>query len=101
MLVTDCLQHSHHWVGQGASEASSLTYLNEEFHMRGSGLEGIWFKGSEFMVDGFVKSPKRANFQILHLINSIGYDTKIQNFDFLRDCQGYVTAISLNLTVLI
>jgi hypothetical protein len=28
-LVTDCLQHSHHCVGQGASEASSLTYLNE------------------------------------------------------------------------
>jgi len=26
MLVTDCLRHSHHCVGQGASEASSLTY---------------------------------------------------------------------------
>ena len=26
MWVTDCLQDSHHCVGQGASEASSLTY---------------------------------------------------------------------------
>ena len=26
MWVTDCLRHSHHCVGQGASEANSLTY---------------------------------------------------------------------------
>ena len=50
MLVTDCLRHSHHCVGQGASEASSLTYpyLNKtheidiEFHE-------VSYEGSEFL----------------------------------------------------
>jgi hypothetical protein len=32
---------------------------------------------SMFNVDGFVKSPKRANFQISHLMISIGYKAEI------------------------
>jgi hypothetical protein len=28
-------------------------------------------------VDGFVKSPERANFQILHLMISIGYEIEV------------------------
>ena len=31
-------------------------------------------------VDGLVKSPKRANFQISHLIISIGYEVEICEF---------------------
>ena len=30
--------------------------------------------------DGFVKSPKTANFQVSHLIISIGYEIKIREF---------------------
>ena len=32
---------------------------------------------SLFNIDGFVKSPKTANFQFSHLIISIGYEIKI------------------------
>jgi len=31
-------------------------------------------------IDGFVKSPKTANFQVSHLIISIGYEIEIQEF---------------------
>ena len=31
-------------------------------------------------IDGFVKSPKTANFQFSHLVNSIGYEIDIQEF---------------------
>ena len=31
-------------------------------------------------IDGFVKSPKTANFQVAHLIISIGYEIEIQEF---------------------
>jgi hypothetical protein len=51
-------------------EGRTIGMTSGEFGMRK--VESEWAN-----LDGFVKSPKRANFQISHLIISIGYGIEI------------------------
>ena len=90
MLITDGLQHSHHCVGQGASEASSLTYLNEVSYkleeMKGltsfkSPSIYLTKEGQNWRIDQFkfnLKYIDGKDMEVIKILIDYGFDVNLQ-----------------------